>query len=166
MPVPKLIYIMADHKYSVVITDTSCFIILDKIDLIDLLPVLFNNIITTHQIAKEYGKPLPDWVIIQSVADFALQNDLLNIVDPGEASAIALAEEIGCDYLLTDDKAARKIAEQRGITVKGSIGLLLFAKQQGLIPLIKPYLEKIQNTNFRISYALIAKILAQADESV
>ncbi|TEW65378.1 DUF3368 domain-containing protein [Mucilaginibacter phyllosphaerae] len=88
----------------------------------------------------------------------------LKIVDAGEASAIALAEEIGCDYLLTDDKAARKIAEQRGITVKGSVGLLLFAKQQGVILSIKPYLEKIQKTNFRISFALINKILIQAGE--
>ncbi|GGH18708.1 hypothetical protein [Mucilaginibacter phyllosphaerae] len=67
---------MADPKFSVVITDASCFIILDKIDLVDLLPCLFNNIITTHQIAKEYGHPLPDWVIIQSVQNPTLQNDL------------------------------------------------------------------------------------------
>ncbi|WP_158285283.1 DUF3368 domain-containing protein [Mucilaginibacter phyllosphaerae] len=44
------------------------------------------------------------------------------------------------------------------------MGLLLFAKQQGVILSIKPYLEKIQKTNFRISFALINKILIQAGE--
>jgi predicted nucleic acid-binding protein len=65
---------------------------------------------------------------------------------------------------LTDDKAARKLAEGRGIVVKGSIGLLLYAKEQGALLAIKPYLDKIQATNFRISAAIIYKALNQAGE--
>jgi predicted nucleic acid-binding protein len=165
MQVPKPILIMANSPSStIVITDTSCFIILDKLDLLDLLPILFSNVITTPEIAKEYGKALPEWVIIQSVKNSALQKDLANIVDAGEASAIALANEINCIYLLTDDKAARKLAEGRGIVVKGSIGLLLYAKEQGALLAIKPYLDKIQATNFRISAAIIYKALNQAGE--
>jgi len=148
----------------VVITDTSCLIILDKINALYLLPSLFNKIITTPEIADEYGKTLPDWVIIQQVQDHDLQNQIKELVDPGEASAIALAAEVKCDYLLTDDRAARKLAEQRGIVVKGSVGVLLYAKQQNMIPLIRPYLNLIQKTNFRISQVLIDKLLFEANE--
>ncbi|HEX8024315.1 DUF3368 domain-containing protein [Mucilaginibacter sp.] len=148
----------------VVITDTSCFIILDKIDVLYLLPMLFSKVITTPEIADEFGKELPDWVIIQQAQNSKLLNQIKEIVDPGEASAIALAAEIKCDYLLTDDRAARKLAEQRGILVKGSVGVLLYAKQQKVIPLISPYLDLIQKTNFRISQSLIDRVLLDANE--
>lgn len=148
----------------VVITDTSCFIILDKINALYLLPSLFNKVITTPEIANEYGKTLPDWVIIQQVQNHDLQNQIKELVDPGEASAIALAAEVKCDYLLTDDRAARKLAEQRGLTVKGSVGVLLYAKQRNMIQVIRPYLDLIQKTNFRISQALIDNLLSEANE--
>lgn len=45
----------------VIITDASCFIILQKIDAIHLLSELFNVVITTSEIASEYGQPLPAW---------------------------------------------------------------------------------------------------------
>jgi hypothetical protein len=38
---------------TVVITDTSCLIILEKIDLLFVLPQLFNVVITTPEIAAE-----------------------------------------------------------------------------------------------------------------
>ncbi|QEM04335.1 DUF3368 domain-containing protein [Mucilaginibacter rubeus] len=151
-------------KKIVVITDTSCFIILDKIKALHLLHDLFSKVITTPEIANEYGRVLPDWVIVQQVQNLDLQNQIKEIVDPGEASAIALAAEIKSDYLLTDDRAARKLAEQRGIMVKGSAGVLLYAKQQKAIPLIRPYLDCIQQTNFRISQSLIDKLLLEAHE--
>ena len=151
-------------EYSVVITDASCFIILDKISALHILNRLFSKVITTPEIALEYGKALPQWVIIQSVQNKKLQNQFEDIVDGGEASAIALATEIGCNYLLTDDRAARKLAEQKGITVKGSGGVLLYAKQNGIIPSLRPYLELIQQTNFRISQSLVDRLLNEAGE--
>lgn len=149
---------------TIVITDASCLIILDKIDLLHLLPQLFTYILTTAEIAQEFRKPMPTWVILRAVNNKALQESLSQIVDAGEASAIALAEEVACDYLLTDDRAARKLAEQRGIIVKGSAGLLLYAKSMGVIPFISPYIEKIQQTNFRISQKLIDRLLHDAGE--
>jgi predicted nucleic acid-binding protein len=141
-----------------------CFIILDKIDALYLLHELFAHVITTPEIAKEYGKTLPGWVTITLVQNNLLQSELNELVDPGEASAIALAAEIKCDYLLTDDRAARKFAEQRGIAVKGSAGVLLYAKQQRVIPLLRPYLQLIQQTNFRISPPLVDRLVKEAGE--
>ena len=151
-------------EYKVVITDSSCFIILQKINAIHLLNDLFAVVITTPEIAGEYGFSLPDWVVIQSVTNLSLQENFKKSVDPGEASAIALATEIDYDYLIIDDLEARKFAEKLGLNVKGSVGVLLSAKQKGFIPLIRPYLDMIQQTNFRISAKIIQNVLKAAGE--
>src|ERR1700761_2241020 len=148
----------------IVITDTSCFIILEKIEAAFILNQLFTFIATTPEIAKEFGSRLPDWVHIEPVKDHGILNKYIRHVDLGEATAIALAFQIHSDYLLLDDYAARKFAEKLGLSVKGTIGVLLAAKQAGVIPAIKPYIEAIQQTNFRISTQLIDNILKDADE--
>jgi predicted nucleic acid-binding protein len=151
--------------YKVVITDTSCLIILRKIDAIELLNELFSVVITTPEIASEYGLPLPKWMVIKPVRNITLQEEFHRNLDAGEASAIALASEIRCDFLVLDDLDARKFAEKLCLKVIGSVGLLLTAKQKGVITLLKPYLDKIQQTNFRISSSLIQSILTAAGES-
>ncbi|AYL95810.1 hypothetical protein HYN43_011150 [Mucilaginibacter celer] len=49
----------------IVITDTSCFILLKKINALDILHLSFTHVLTTPEIAEEYGYPLPVWIIIQ-----------------------------------------------------------------------------------------------------
>lgn len=49
------------------------------------------------------------------------------LLDPGEAQALALADQIRADWLLTDDAAARTVAKSKGLEVHGSIGLVLWA---------------------------------------
>jgi predicted nucleic acid-binding protein len=45
-----------------IISDTSCFIILANIGELDLLHKVYGQIVTTPDIATEYGEPLPEWV--------------------------------------------------------------------------------------------------------
>ena len=86
-------------------------------------------------------------------------------IDIGEASAMALADEIHADLVILDDGGARKFAEKLQLNIKGSLGVLLNAKKSGVIYEIRPYLEKIQQTNFRISLDLIDRILIAAGEN-
>jgi predicted nucleic acid-binding protein len=85
-------------------------------------------------------------------------------IDRGEASAITLAIENKNSTIIIDDYKARKIAEQLGINFTGTFGILLKAKNMQLIPLIKPILDKIKNTNFRISEELELTVLKLANE--
>lgn len=55
------------------------------------------------------------------------------LLDPGEAQALALAEQIRADWLLTDDAAARTVAKQKGLEVHGSIGIVLWAAATDLL---------------------------------
>ena len=75
----------------VIISDTSCLILLEKIGELELLNKLFGNIITTPEVANEFGLPLPSWVEIKKVADENYQAIIEASVDKGEASAIALS---------------------------------------------------------------------------
>ena len=99
----------------VIISDTSCLILLDKIGELKLLNKLFGQIIITQEIAGEFKKELPDWFTIQEPTNKTYQKILEASLDKGEASAIAFAIEQTDCLLIIDDYKGRKYAEQLGI---------------------------------------------------
>jgi len=147
-----------------IISDTTCFIVLTNIGELNLLHQVYGNIVTTTEIATEYGEPLPNWVVIEFVSDKYRQQLLEMQVDRGESSAIALALETPQSTLILDDYKARKIADQLGLHFTGTIGVIIKAKLRGIIPSIKPLLEKIKKTNFRLSEAIEYEALKEAGE--
>jgi predicted nucleic acid-binding protein len=147
-----------------IIADTSCFIILSKINELDLLQKVYGQVVTTHDIAVEYGEILPDWVEIVGVLDHYRQQILETQIDKGESSAIALALETPNSTVILDDYKARKIAKQLGINFTGTIGVIIKAKLNGIIPSIKPFLQKINQTNFRLSVEIQLLALKEANE--
>ena len=52
-----------------VIADTSCLVILEKTHELPILRKVYNQVITTPEVQLEFGKPLPDWIIIETVKD-------------------------------------------------------------------------------------------------
>ena len=111
----------------VIISDTSCFIVLTNIGELELLQKLYGRITTTTEIASEYGEPLPDWVEIVNVVDKSKQILLELQIDKGESSAIALAMETPDSIIVLDDYKARKIASQLGLAYTGTIGVIVKA---------------------------------------
>jgi len=152
------------RNYSAVIADASCFILLDKIDNLLLLQKLFGTVTTSTEVAEEFGKPLPEWIQIKSAQDKNFQSALFLQVDLGEASAIALAAEHQPSLLIIDDMKGRKLAQKLNLNIIGTLGLILIAKREGILPQIKPIFDKIQGTNFRIAPGLLEDILKQAGE--
>jgi predicted nucleic acid-binding protein len=150
------------HK--VIISDTSCFIILSKVNELNLLEKLYGQIVTTFEVAEEFGEQLPEWVLIEYVKDKSKQNILELQIDKGESSAISLALEFPQSTIILDDYKARKIARKLGISYTGTLGVIISAKHKGIIPSIKPILEKIKNTNFRVSAEIELKALKEANE--
>ncbi len=148
----------------IIISDTSCFIILTNIGELDLLQKVYGKVTTTIDIATEYGETLPPWVEISSVNDKYRQQLLEMQIDKGESSAIALALEIPNCVVILDDYKARKIAEHLGVNFTGTIGVIVKAKLKGIIPSIKPILEKIKQSNFRLSAEIELQALKEANE--
>jgi predicted nucleic acid-binding protein len=73
----------------VIISDTSCLIILTKIGKLNLLRQIYKTVTIARDILLEYGENLPDWIKIQQVKDNNRQQLLEMQIDKGEASAIA-----------------------------------------------------------------------------
>ena len=97
-----------------VIADTSCLIALSKIEAIELLKELYEEVYITKEIALEFGESLPEWVRIENVKNKKYQQLLDLYLDLGEASAIALALEKVDVLLILDDLKGRKEAEKLG----------------------------------------------------
>lgn len=85
------------------------------------------------------------------------------VVDAGEAEAIALASEKNC-LLISDDKQARAAAKRLGVSVIGTVGILIRAKQNGIITEIRPILDALDENQFRINHELCDEALKIAEE--
>lgn len=125
---------------------------------------MYGHILTTPVIAAEFGEPLPEWVLIESVKDRYRQRILEMQVDQCEASALALALETYDSTVIIDDYRARRAAQQLQINYTGTIGVIIKAKLTGIVPSIQPLLDKIKQTNFWITNEVEAQALREAGE--
>ncbi|MBU2506732.1 MAG: DUF3368 domain-containing protein [Bacteroidetes bacterium] len=148
----------------IIISDASCFIVLEKINEIDLLHKIYGQIITTKEVASEYGQPLPDWIIIKETSDIYRKQILGLQLDKGEASIIGLAIETPGSTIIQDDLRARTIAQKLGIEITGTVGVIVKAKLNGIIPSIKPYLNKIRKNGFHLTEEIEKQALFIAGE--
>ena len=150
--------------HNIVISDTSVLIILSKIGKIEILKDVYSTILTTPEIANEFGEKIPEWITITEVIDKKYQAFLETQVDLGEASAIALAKELKNPLILLDDLKARKLANQLKLKITGTLGIIHKAKQLGIIPDVKPIIEMLLATDFRISKNIIKELLILNNE--
>jgi predicted nucleic acid-binding protein len=148
----------------VIIADASCLILLTNIGELELLHRTYRNIFTTPDVLAEYRQALPQWISVQTPSDVRRQRELETTLDRGEASAIALALESEDCTVILDDNQARKFAIQLGVSVIGTVGVIGEAKSLGVITSVKPLLDKITKTNFRLSENVVHEILRNAGE--
>jgi len=81
-------------------------------------------------------------------------------LDGGEAEAIALAVEVSDALLLMDERLGRDTARHFGIRYTGVIGVLIEAKDKGLLQAIQPHLEALRDlAGFHVSAILYQRIL-------
>lgn len=85
-------------------------------------------------------------------------------MDRGEASALAFAIEQDDCLLIIDDLKGRKYAQQLGVKITGSLGVIIDAKLSGHIQSVKSILEKIKKTDFRLAEELERKTLEKSNE--
>lgn len=139
------------------VVDSACLIGLERIGRLDLLPALIDPLFVPPAVNGEFGAS-PAWMKVQKPIDVGMVAALKLVVDPGESEAIVLAYEKGLRIIL-DDRKAREVAQRLGIPVTGTVGLLLKAKQHGLIAAMRPLLDALDVHKFRIGDALRAEAL-------
>ena len=160
----------------IVVSDTSPLANLVLIGKLDLLEVLFGEILVPTAVHSEILKLRPlghdissyekaAWIKIRDAGNQTKTEELMQHLDEGESEAIALALEIRCNLILMDERLGTKIARTEGLSTIGLIGVLLLAKQKDIIPALKPILAELKTkAGFWLGASFLEQILNDAGE--
>lgn len=156
----------------IVIADTGAIISLIHIGKLNLIEEVFGKFYISKAVWIElnnYDNPSFErskLINLEScVKEISSKNYLLPLMDYGEAESSILYEELNADYLLIDDNKARKIAESFNINCIGTLGLLLKAREKGLITELKPVFEQLLKFGRYFSVNLLNNILTHIEEN-
>lgn len=158
----------------IVICDSAPLFALAVCGQLHLLEKLYDEVLipkAVYQEATVPGKPhadnIAEWAQgkVVEITDTELFRAIKLALHKGEAEAITLYKEKSADFLLIDEKKGRKVAEYYDVKIIGTIGLLLKAKQEGIVPRIKPFIELLQQSTIRIAPELYQKALERAGET-
>ena len=157
-----------------VVSNTSPLLYLHQLGSIDLLPALYSYVLVPASVVEELaagraaGHDVPNvasfpWARVVSsptLALLALATDL----GKGEAEAIAVAHERNALLILADG-LARRHAELVGVTLTGTLGVLVKAKAAGHIQKVAPLVSRLTELGFRLSEHTRDAVLKLANEA-
>src|SRR3990172_6814106 len=141
-----------------IIVDTSVLIALEKIDLLNILCKIYKEILLPDAVVKEFGNINMGCHSVRKVESrliTILMRDLN--LGRGESEVIALAYETNYNALI-DDLKARNVAESLGLSISGSIGVLLKAEKLGFINSALNKAQELKNKGFYVSTELLAEL--------
>jgi uncharacterized protein len=159
-----------------VVSNAGPLISLFTVSRLDLLRALFGEIAIPQAVYDEvvvHGEGEPgscevgeaDWIKIHHVKDHLAVELLRETLDAGESEAIVLAQELDARYVILDDGLARRKARLIKLRLIGTLGVILMAKEAGLIPAAKPILYELSRTDFRVSDRVVRNVLVKAGEA-
>jgi len=130
----------------IIVSDTTPIISLLKIDKLDLLKKLFGEVLIPNAVYdelitdKRFSAEAEAVIHVSYIKHISVSNPdatrilrLATGLDQGESEAIVLTDELKADVLLMDEAKGRTVSKQMGITVMGTIGLLISAYEDHLI---------------------------------
>lgn len=157
-----------------VIVNSTPLIVLCGIGHLDILQKLYRDIYIPTAVYQEITaiedsacmqiQTAEKWIHIEQIQDHAEKKMYKTKLHNGEVEVMILAQEQNADLVIIDDNAAKKTAKYLGLTVTGTLGVLLKAKQQGIIQKIYPLLTEMKQNGFYIDSALEMLVLEQAEE--
>lgn len=161
----------------IIVSNTTPLIAFSSLQQFELLGKLFGKVYITEAVYSEatavknekdnlaYEISQADWICPLKVKDRLAVDVLLDELDLGEAETIVLAKELNADWVLMDEKKGRRKLAQLGLPKIGTLGLLLKAKEVGLLSNVKPAIEQLNRVGFNLSLNVINLVLEQANES-
>ncbi|NEQ71043.1 MAG: DUF3368 domain-containing protein [Symploca sp. SIO2D2] len=157
-----------------VIVNSSPLIVLFKSQQVALLPQLFSEIIVPGAVWREVaasGKNDVPTLQLPNVS-WAQQVEVTNVASEiaawdlgkGESEVLSLARENPDSVAIVDDRAARRCAKSLDIITMGTGGVLILAKQRGLIPSIAPKIQALRDAGLWLSDPIVNLLKQKAGE--
>lgn len=139
----------------IVVCNATPLIALAAVGQIDLLRALYGEILIPEAVfrevvvvgageAGEHEVSTAIWIKRHAVRNGALVKALELDLDAGEAEAIALAVEQNAGLILLDERRGRHAATRLDLTLAGTLGVLVAAKDRGLVRSIRPLLDTLR----------------------
>lgn len=143
------------------VLDASPLITLGKTSKITLLERMGTDIVIPEGVVRELDRgsandPARKWIHAEGASRIRTLVEIPALIRSWDLGA-GETEVISWAYLnpgyeaVLDDRAARNCAYSLGIRVKGTIGIILLAKKEGILPLVKPLLIDLMESGSRIS---------------
>jgi predicted nucleic acid-binding protein len=122
------------------------------------------------QLDASWRSGRPAWIQVTTLMEAAQQEAVAwqqaGVLDAGEAETLALAQQVGADWVLTDDAAARLVARSLGRDVHGSLGVVLWAAATGHLNYVEAEatLERLVGSSLWMSARVVAEARAALRE--
>jgi predicted nucleic acid-binding protein len=149
-----------------VVFDASALIALDEIHLLERLAPLFDRCVIPPAVAAEIAPSVecPSWIEVRPLTGSVPAQVIQASLGWGESEVIALALALPGYDLVLDDRRARRRAVELGLSVVGTLGILVRAKDAGILSEIRPSIEALLATDFFVSARIIDSVLREVDE--
>ncbi|MGB9442293.1 MAG: DUF3368 domain-containing protein [Desulfobacterales bacterium] len=158
-----------------IVCNTSPLILLAKIHRLDTLIRLYRQLMIPKAVADEIGnKPGEENDQVQALlkkgtlqlkqVSEKILAELPIDLGRGEREAIALVIDSGADLVILDDRQGRLVSRDRGLSVTGTVGVLIEAKERGFIPSLRPEMDRLIEAGMWINEVFYHRILKEYDE--
>src|SRR5437868_8214910 len=144
-----------------VVCNASPLIALERIGRLELLRHLFGPVLVPPAVVRETAPALvlPSWIAEQPLGRPVDPRIVLASLGAGESETVSLALEVGAAWVILDERPARRLAQGLGLTVIGTLGVLLAGKRRGLVGDVKPHLDALLQQGFYTSPRLYQQVL-------
>lgn len=157
-----------------VVVNTTPVIALSLIGQFDLLRKLYDRVVAPAAVQDEVfaggaaGIGMREmreanWLEVVSLQDPS-RADLIADLERGEAEVLALAQERNADLVIIDERLARRHARRLGMRLTGTLGVLLKAKELGMIEAVAPMIDQLRQGGIRLDDDIITEVLRLAGE--
>jgi len=141
-----------------IVIDTSSLIALERINLLEILCQLYKELLVPESVIKEFGNISLPCLSIRKIESNLLKLLITDLnLGKGEAEVIALANQKGLTVVI-DDSKARKVAENMGLKLTGTIGVLMRAEKEGLIVSAPDKVKELKEKGFYVSEELFENL--------
>ncbi len=152
----------------IVVSDTSVLCYLVLLGHVNIIKRRFGSVSVPPEVVNESTNPLapallraffqqaPDWLVVEPAPLISILG--LDRLDPGEAAAIRLVIFRRAEFVLIDERQGRRVAEQAGLRVIGTLGLIADAAERGWLDFDNAIRRLLTETNFRVSSEVVAAV--------